>query len=502
MTTLAQHPAPIVATRPGAVRGTREAGVASSAASPTPRRPVGDAAVPPAGAAPRRGTASATRPGSASATPELRPVEGRPMHASTRPPDGDDCLNLNVWTPDPAAVRAAGPGLDPRRRLKFGAGLRRAVRRRHLRPRRRRHRHPQLPAAPRRLPLRAGPPGRGRVRPARPDRGAGVGAGQHRGLRRRSRPGDDRRRVGRGAQRRHAARRAGRPRPVPAGDPAERRRAVRRVARGRPPSTAPSCCGGWASTPTTTRRSRRSTARPAGRLERGRARRPAPGRSRRAPGADEPRLPGHQPITSGGDVLPRRPLDPIADGAAAGVDLLIGTTLDEVGLFPPGLLRDGAGGGRGGVRRPGAAGDPTAPTTDAAQRFVTDRCSASRRSGWPRRRCRTTPRVFMYLSPGAHRRGAGRGAVHALDLPFMWDRIDAVADAISSSPVGAPSPAFAEAMHGAWVRFVTDGTPPTRSCRTGPPTSRPAGDDVARRARPRRRRPDGDERRAWHGVGY
>ena len=110
------------------------------------------------------------------------------MLLDRRPPEGDDCLNLNVWTPDPGAagmpvlVWIHGGSLEVRQRR--GRRLRRG----DLRPRRHRHRHAQLPAAPGRLPLRRRPPGVGRVRAARPDRGARVGAGEHRRVRRRPGP--------------------------------------------------------------------------------------------------------------------------------------------------------------------------------------------------------------------------------------------------------------------------------------------------------------------------
>ncbi|MCB1057627.1 MAG: carboxylesterase/lipase family protein, partial [Acidobacteria bacterium] len=45
-----------------------------------------------------------------------------------------------------------------------------------------------------------------------------------------------------------------------------------------------------------------------------------------------------QPVY-GDDLLPRRPLEAIADGAAAGIELLVGTNADEWKLFTAGMLR-------------------------------------------------------------------------------------------------------------------------------------------------------------------
>ena len=142
---------------------------------------------------------------------------------------GDDCLNLNVWTPDSGRDRAAGDGLEPRRLLPLQ--LRRQLRRQPLRPRRRRLRHDQLAHGRGRLPLPRRRRRRRQPRAARPGRRPRVGAGQHRGLRRRSGPRHRVRRVRRGdVHRRPAVHAAGRG-PVPPGDPAERRRPPRRPGR-------------------------------------------------------------------------------------------------------------------------------------------------------------------------------------------------------------------------------------------------------------------------------
>ena len=209
-------------------------------------------------------------------------------------------------------------------------------------------------------------------------------------------------------------------------------------------------------------------------------------------------------ITSGGDVLPRRPLTAVADGAAAGVDLLIGTTLDEAWLFPPAFNATAP------AVAEAAFGTPELPAPyrahdDAEQRFVTDtlfRIPAIRlaEAALPHH-----SRVFMYVMAwGSPPEGDGCGAVHALDLPFMWKRIDdAVAAAIFTVAGRAPSPAFADAMHGAWVRFITDGTPADPALPEWPTydTTRRATmwlDDESRVVDD----PMADERRAWRGVSY
>ena len=76
---------------------------------------------PPASPEPWDGVRDATRFGRRH-TQAYDPVEGRLMHASARQPEGDDCLNLNVWTPDPAAGGLPVLVWIHGGSLKFGAG--------------------------------------------------------------------------------------------------------------------------------------------------------------------------------------------------------------------------------------------------------------------------------------------------------------------------------------------------------------------------------------------
>ena len=202
MSETVQHP--VVRLRDGIVRGRVEAGVISFLGIPY--------AAPPFG---RTGCArrSPSRPGRASATP---PRTGRPCpRATTRrstsrcPPEpvipGEDCLNLNVWTPDPRRARAARARLDPRRLVHERLGRRsRAYDGAGLRPRRRGLRDHQLPAGRRGLPAHSAtaPPTSVCSTSSRPCEWV---QRQHRRVRRRPGEGDRRRRVRRGDERDHAA---------------------------------------------------------------------------------------------------------------------------------------------------------------------------------------------------------------------------------------------------------------------------------------------------------
>jgi para-nitrobenzyl esterase len=58
---------------------------------------------------------------------------------------------------------------------------------------------------------------------------------------------------------------------------------------------------------------------------------------------------------------------------------------------------------------------------------------------------------FQWKSP------TGFGSVHCLDLPFVFDVLDA--DAVGVVAGDEPPQALADQMHGAWVRFIATGDP-------------------------------------------
>src|SRR4029079_13247164 len=159
-------------------------------------------------------------------------------------------------------------------------------------------------------------------------------------------------------------------------------------------------------------------------------------------------------------------LDAIAAGSATGVDVLIGTTLDEVLMFPPAFaqlapLAAGAGFGSTG-RTPDEvlAAYPGRTEYDRRVRFLTDvifRIPAIRVAEAALRHGSRVHSLPVGWGPPP---GEGRlGAFHGLDLPLMWNRLDDVA-AAGMAMTGRPAPvAFAEAVHGAWVSFITTGVP-------------------------------------------
>ncbi|MFF3331008.1 carboxylesterase/lipase family protein [Streptomyces sp. NPDC002888] len=170
-----------------------------------------------------------------------------------------------------------------------------------------------------------------------------------------------------------------------------------------------------------------------------------------------------------GDLVPRDPLEALVDGdAARGIDLMMGWTRDEYRLWlvPGGLLervdRLGAVALAGAMARCHCGHEvvrgyrtlhPQAGTAETVGQLVTDHLLrlplqrlADARSG----SSYVYEFVWSSLLPGL-------GACHALELGFVFDTGD-VPESARLAGEGAPQ-ALADAMHGAWVRFVAEGDP-------------------------------------------
>jgi para-nitrobenzyl esterase len=172
-----------------------------------------------------------------------------------------------------------------------------------------------------------------------------------------------------------------------------------------------------------------------------------------------------------GDTLPEHPLDALRKRAGSGVRLLAGSNRDEVriGLVPTGFIDlidepalTAVVGAYGlpdetvGLYR---AARPGAPSGDLLAAVVTDysvrvpairvaeaRVQVGEADTWMYR--------FDHESPCF----AGRlGAAHAVEIPYVFDLLD---DESSHTLIGEhPPQVVADTAHGAWVRFVTDGDP-------------------------------------------
>ncbi|MDG9717800.1 carboxylesterase/lipase family protein [Streptomyces sp. DH24] len=174
-------------------------------------------------------------------------------------------------------------------------------------------------------------------------------------------------------------------------------------------------------------------------------------------------------IVVDGDVVPRDPLEALTEGGAArGVDLLMGWTRDEYRLWlvPGGLLErvDRLGsfalaGARARCRCgpdvPRAYRDlnPDAGAAEIVGQMVTDHLLRV-----PLHRLADGRREASYVYEFAWPSGRpGLGACHALELGFVFET---GATPESARLAGEDPPReLAEAMHAAWVRFATDGDP-------------------------------------------
>ncbi|MFF0188783.1 carboxylesterase/lipase family protein [Streptomyces sp. NPDC005244] len=189
-------------------------------------------------------------------------------------------------------------------------------------------------------------------------------------------------------------------------------------------------------------------------------------------------------IVVDGDLVPRDPLEALVEGVAADVGLLLGWTRDEYRLWlvPGGLLervdRLGPVALAGAMARCHCGHEvprgyralhPDAGTADLVGQMVTDHILrvplhrlADARDGRPTAAldadARGGPRAPAYVYEFAWPSNVpDLGACHALELGFVFDTPD-VPESEKLAGQGAPQE-LADAMHGAWVRFAVDGDP-------------------------------------------
>ncbi|MFZ0530070.1 MAG: hypothetical protein WAL91_05990, partial [Propionicimonas sp.] len=165
---------------------------------------------------------------------------------------------------------------------------------------------------------------------------------------------------------------------------------------------------------------------------------------------------------TGDDVLPFGILEAFTRGVGAGKALLAGTVAHEFTGMPP--LREAWSGvdpvqalADGGlpieVARDYVAGQSElAWTADVCGQLVTDLTFRVPLLGWADARpARTWLYDFRWPAPGLGL------STHCLELPFTWDLLGA--DGVAIVTGDDPPQDLADAMHSAWVRFITAGTP-------------------------------------------
>ena len=170
-----------------------------------------------------------------------------------------------------------------------------------------------------------------------------------------------------------------------------------------------------------------------------------------------------EPVVDG-DVLPGPPLERIAAGSAAGVDVLVGTNRHEYRFFfvPSGvvdradeaLLATVAAGYR---LAPAALERYRAASSGATPGVVLSDIATDWFFRIPALRlAESVPRGHVYEFAWESPVG-GLGACHGLEVPFVFDTLDDPGVAPLAGPV--PPRSLAGVMHAAWVAFAATGDP-------------------------------------------
>src|SRR6266568_7970380 len=172
-----------------------------------------------------------------------------------------------------------------------------------------------------------------------------------------------------------------------------------------------------------------------------------------------------------GDVLPARPIDRIAAGAGAEIDVMVGTTTEEERLF---LVPNGAINAINGDILAGVAALYGLPVAETLATYQATRPDASAGDVYEAILTDWFFRIPAIRLAEAHMRNNGRtymyefawrspafdgqlGSCHALEIPFVFDTL-----AIGGMEMllgDAPPQQTADTMHAAWVSFATCGDP-------------------------------------------
>src|SRR3984957_14040743 len=206
-----------------------------------------------------------------------------------------------------------------------------------------------------------------------------------------------------------------------------------------------------------------------------------------------------------GSVLPAAPLVSLASGQGADVPLLIGSSLDDARLFlvaagtidvidPVTLgavasaygLPDAGLAVYSGNRPSGSAGDVVAAViTDWFFRVPAIRVAEARSGSG-----RTFMYRFDYPAPAAN---GGLGACHGAEIPFVFDTLGLPSVRPRLGP--SPSQAVADRVHRTWVSFISSGSPGWAAYDVSRRTTGLLTEDLSVVEDPA-----GDERAAWEGI--
>jgi para-nitrobenzyl esterase len=208
-----------------------------------------------------------------------------------------------------------------------------------------------------------------------------------------------------------------------------------------------------------------------------------------------------------GSVLPVAPITALAAGQGSGVPLMIGSNRDEARLFLVAaatidLIDDAtfaAVAGAYGLSQDDLAvyrgNRPDASPGDLAAAVISDwffRIPAIRVA--EARAAAAAPGTWMYrFDHPDPQDNHGLGACHGIEIPFVFDTI--ALDELRPRLGEAPAQAVADQVHQVWVNFITRGDPGWARYDTASRTTALLGEAIRATDDP-----DGDERARWDGI--
>jgi para-nitrobenzyl esterase len=165
-----------------------------------------------------------------------------------------------------------------------------------------------------------------------------------------------------------------------------------------------------------------------------------------------------------GELVASEVVDVVRSGATNDIPLLVGTTLEEANAAAKAQIGNPDGDRlrrrllRTGLRGEGVesfiAAHAGRPRADVLGQGMTDSMFRAPAAHMAEERAKAGAPVQAYELTWRSTID-GLGAVHCLDVPFVFDVLDAAGVEEVTGP--APPQALADAMHAAWVGFVRDG---------------------------------------------
>jgi len=235
-------------------------------------------------------------------------------------------------------------------------------------------------------------------------------------------------------------------------------------------------------------------------------------------------IPPFSPVADG-ELIPAKPFSAIADGAGRGVPLIVGTNLEEMKLYRfldpaidgltdatlldrcrmlfPGTGADGRPNAERAIEvyrtARAARGDDVSPAEVwlAISTDQTFRVGALRLAEL---HAVHTPDVFVYqFSWKGATPGKPQGAVHALDLPFVFGTVDESELGLIAGRTPAAR-ALSERMQDAWLAFARTGRPRSAGLPEWPPYAPPRRATLELAGRSAVLDAPGEAERRWHDA--